>query len=113
MWFKHRAWVPAAWILAAVNVVSVWFAAVPAEPWHATVHGVLAVGFALGAQRLRMRGQLAMGQDLQEALDENERLRQTLEGVQPRMLELEERVDFTERLLATQREAATRDAPPR
>jgi hypothetical protein len=29
------------------------------------------------------------------------------------MQELEERVDFAERLLATQREAEVRDAPPR
>jgi hypothetical protein len=39
----------------------VWFAARPAEPWHASVHALLAVLFALGAQRLtvRRRGLLA------------------------------------------------------
>jgi hypothetical protein len=38
-----------------VNVISVWFAARPAEPWHATIHALLAVLFGLGAQRLASR----------------------------------------------------------
>ena len=113
MWFKNRAWIPVAWILSVVNLVSVWFAAKPAEPWHATIHAALAVGFAVGAQRLMARRRVAAGDDLQQALDDNERLQETVESMQPRMQELEERVDFAERLLATQREAAPRDAPPR
>ena len=56
MWFKHRAWIAVAGFLSLANVVAVWFAAEPAEPWHATVHAVLAVLFALGAQRLAQRG---------------------------------------------------------
>jgi len=55
MWFKHRAWIPIAWILSVVNVVSVWFAAQPGEPWHATTHALLGVLFAVGAQRLSAR----------------------------------------------------------
>jgi hypothetical protein len=113
MWFKHRAWIPVAWLLSLVNLVSVWFAARPAEPAHATLHAVLAAAFAVGAQRLTARQRTAMGDDLQQALDDNERLQQTLEAMQPRMEELEERVDFAERLLATQRESEPRDAPPR
>jgi hypothetical protein len=35
----------------------VWFAARPAEPWHATIHATLAVLFGLGAQRLSYRRQ--------------------------------------------------------
>jgi hypothetical protein len=55
VWFKHRAWIPVAWILSIINLGAVWFAAQPAEPWHATLHGVLGTLFALGAQRLVAR----------------------------------------------------------
>jgi membrane protein implicated in regulation of membrane protease activity len=55
MWFKHRAWIPVAWLLSLGNLVSVWFAALPAEPLHATAHALAAVLFALGAQRLSAR----------------------------------------------------------
>jgi len=55
MWFKHRAWIPIAWLLSLGNVVSVWFAALPAEPAHATIHALLAVLFGVGAQRLTSR----------------------------------------------------------
>ncbi|HEY9228841.1 MAG TPA: hypothetical protein VIP11_19470 [Gemmatimonadaceae bacterium] len=55
MWFKHRAWIPIAWLLSLVNFGAVWFAARPGEPWHATIHAALAVLFGLGAQRLALR----------------------------------------------------------
>ena len=55
MWFKHRAWIPIAWLLSLLNVGAVWFAAQPAEPWHATVHALLAVLFAVGARHLMAR----------------------------------------------------------
>lgn len=55
MWFKHRAWIPIAWLLGLGNVIAVWFAAQPAEPWHATTHALLAVLFGLGAERLAAR----------------------------------------------------------
>ena len=55
MWFKHRAWIPIAWILALANLGAVWFAALPGEPWHATTHALLAVLFAVGAGHLMTR----------------------------------------------------------
>lgn len=55
MWFKHRAWIPIAWILAIINIGAVWFAAAPAEPLHATSHALFGALFALGAQRLTAR----------------------------------------------------------
>ena len=30
MWFKHRAWIPVAWLLCFGNLAAVWFAARPA-----------------------------------------------------------------------------------
>jgi hypothetical protein len=55
VWFRHRAWIPIAWLLSLANIVATWFAAQPAEPWHATIHALLAVLFGLGAQRLAAR----------------------------------------------------------
>lgn len=73
MWFKHRAWMPIAWGLSFGNLAAVWFAAEPAEPWHATAHAFLAVLFAVGAQRLMSRQAPAMGQnrldELQQTVD--------------------------------------------
>ena len=40
-------------------------------------------------------------------------LRQTLDAVQNRLGEMEERLDFTERLLATHRDADRLEPPPR
>jgi len=59
MWFKHRAWIPVAWFLCFLNLGAVWFAARPAEPWHATSHALLALVFGLGAQRLAARPRAA------------------------------------------------------
>lgn len=64
MWFKHRAWIAVASLLSAANVVAIWFAARPAEPWHATTHGLLAVLFGLGAQWLAVRARLPAGADV-------------------------------------------------
>lgn len=77
MWFKHRAWIPVAWLLSAVNVGAVWFAARPGEPWHATIHALLGVLLGVGAQRLMARralsAQAALGDDreahLEQAID--------------------------------------------
>ena len=55
MWFKHRAWIPIAWLLSLANIGATWFAAVPGEAWHATAHAALAALFGVGAQRLMDR----------------------------------------------------------
>ena len=114
MWFKHRAWIPVAWVLSVTNLVAVWFAARPAEPTHATIHALLAVSFALGARRLMARRR-AHGQTehLQQTIDQNEYVQQTVDDLQAHLLELEERLDFTERILAKHRDADHLGAPPR
>ncbi len=108
MKFKHRAWIPIAWILSVVNFVSVFFAARPAEPWHATIHAGLAVLFALGAQRLAARRR-ASGPGELETGESHE----SLSDMQARLGEMEERLDFTERLLAKHRETDRPGSPPR
>ena len=63
MWFKHRAWIPIAWLLCVANIGATWFAAQPAETWHATAHALLAALFGVGAQRLMDRQRALKTQD--------------------------------------------------
>lgn len=103
MTFRPRVWYPIAAFLAVANVASVYVAAQPAEPVHATVHAVFAVLFALWAQRLKQRrdGATISGSVAAPALhgieSEMDQMRQELS-------EAQERLDFAERLLAQQRE---------
>jgi hypothetical protein len=94
MTFKPAIWYPIAVALSVLNVGAVWFAARPAEPWHATTHAVLAVAFGLWAQRLR-RG--PRGGELQAGLEE---LEFQMTTVRQELSEAQERLDFTERMLA-------------
>ena len=75
MWFKHRAWIPVAWLLSLTNLGAVWFAARPGEPWHASIHAALAVLLAVGAQRLMarrasLRAEVAIGENREERLEQ-------------------------------------------
>jgi len=111
MWFRHRAWIPIAWVLSLINFAGVWLAARDGEPGHGTIHASIAILFALGAQRLRARRRPELKARLLDPTEQG----QTLDDIQAclgeidqlkrRMSELEERVDFAERLLAKQREA--------
>lgn len=94
--FNPRIWVPIAWVLAAVNVGATWFAASAAEPAHATVHAGLAVAFALWARRMSQRGAASL-RDLEDHVAE---LQAESRG---EIAELQERLDFAERLLAQER----------
>lgn len=114
MWFKHRAWIPVAWLLCLGNLISVWFAARPAEPWHAAVHALLAVLFGLGAQRLGLRNKPTADADVVGRVRELEaRLADLdeLQNVEGRVAQLEERLDFTERALVHVRTRA--QVPPK
>src|SRR6266516_1793742 len=100
-----------------------------AAPLIMDITGVLAVVFLFGggtlfllsispigeavAERIRGKGQQTNAGELRtELVEHRESLEQELEAVRREMAELAERVDFTERLLAKQREAE-RLAPPR
>jgi hypothetical protein len=96
-------------VLSAINLVAVGFAAGSAEPYHAAVHAGLAVGFGLWAQRLRQRraeGSPAPREDRLDALEAE------LGGVRGELGEVQERLDFTERMLA-QRDEVRRVEPER
>jgi len=112
VWFRHRAWIPVSWTMSMVNLGAVWFAAAPGEAAHATIHALLGIGFALGAERLRARARAAaMVASLEETLDLNAHLQQMVEDLESRAGELEERLDFADRLLAQQRSAEPPGAP--
>ncbi len=120
MWFKHRAWIPVLWLSSGANIVAAYYAAMPGEAMHATLHALVAVVSALGAQYLSTRKKNAAGaadadEDLVERVNELEsRLadqHQLPSGVEHRLAELEERLDFTERALVDVRNRAQH--PPR
>jgi hypothetical protein len=111
MTFKPALWQPIAVVLSAINLVAVGLAAGAAEPYHAAIHAGLAVGFGLWAQRLRQRR--AEVDALPAVRDDRlEALEAALGGVQGELGEVQERLDFTERMLA-QRDEVRRVEPER
>ena len=103
MTFKAKFWQPAAIALSALNLVAVGFAAGQAEPWHAGTHATLALLFGLWAQRLRGVPRGGDSQyDLQAGL---ESLEFEVGKMREQLSETQERLDFTERVLAQNQEA--------
>jgi len=98
-----RIWIPIAQFLTVVNVGATYFAAQAAEPGHATLHAALAVLCTLGVDWLRTRARgddaLADGRmaELESGSVEMDQVRHELADVQ-------ERLDFAERMLAQRRE---------
>jgi hypothetical protein len=95
MTFKPAIWRPIAIVLSAINVAGVAFAARSAEPWHATIHAALALAFGLWAQHLRQGG--TGGSEGQARFESVEA---EVSGLRRELSELQERLDFTERVLA-------------
>jgi hypothetical protein len=94
MTFKPAIWYPIAVVLSGINLAAVWFAARPAEPWHATIHAALALAFGVWAHHLR---QGPGGSELEAELDALEAEVSSLRG---ELSEAQERVDFAERVMA-------------
>lgn len=112
MWFKHRAWIPVAWLLSVANLGAVWFAARPGEPWHATIHALLAVLLAVGAQRLTvrrssLRAQAAIGDDRED------RLEQAIDAIAVELERVGEGQRFVAKLLAERGLALDRSSASR
>ena len=99
MTFKPAIWHPVAVVLSVVNLVGAGFAAGSAEPWHAAVHAALALAFGLGAHHLR---QGPGGSERQAQL---EVLEAEVSDLRRELSEAQERMDFTERLLAQELES--------
>jgi hypothetical protein len=103
MTFKPAIWYPIAVLLSVVNLVAVWFATVPAQPWHATIHAVLALASGVWAHRLRQGPggrERQVGLDAVEALDALEAVEAEASKLRQELNETQERLDFAERLLA-------------
>jgi hypothetical protein len=103
---KTRFWNAVLVLLSAGNLASVWFAARPGEPWHATIHAALALGFGLWAQgRMRLgEARLRAGALDQGSEVESGALRDEVGEVRRELGEVQERLDFAERLLSQARE---------
>lgn len=100
MTFKPKTWYPIAAVLSVLNLGAVGFATGPTQPWHATIHAALALAFGIWAYRLR---QARGGSDLQpglEALEGLESLEVEVSNLRRELSETQERLDFTERMLA-------------
>ncbi len=104
---KTRFWNAALVLLSAGNLVSVWFAAQPGEPWHATIHAGLALGFGLWAQaRMRLEETRSRAGALDKGSEvEIPALRDEVGEVRRELGEMQERLDFAERLLSQAHEA--------
>lgn len=103
---KTRFWNAVLVLLSAGNLVSVWFAARPGEPWHATIHAALALAFGLWGQR-RMRleeARLGAGALDQGSGVEIPALQDEVGEVRRELGEVQERLDFAERMLNQARE---------
>ena len=100
MSFKPAIWYPIAVVLSVINLVAVGFAAGEPQPWHVGLHAALALAFGLWAQRLR---QGLRGSELQaplEVLEALEAVEAEVSKLRQELSETQERLDFTERVLA-------------
>jgi hypothetical protein len=97
MTFKSAIWYPIAVVLGVMNLVAAGFAFGQAQPLHATVHVALALAFGLWAQRLR---QGPGGSELRDRLEALEALEVEVSNLRRELSEVQERLDFAERLLA-------------
>jgi hypothetical protein len=104
MTFKPAIWQPIAIVLSVINLVSVGFAVGAAEPFHAGIHAALGLAFGLWAQRLR---QGPGGGELEPRL---EALEFEVSDLRRELSETQERLDFTERVLAQAQESRRLDA---
>jgi hypothetical protein len=100
MTFKPALWRPIAIVLSALNLVATGFAAQGGEGLHAGIHAALALGFGLWAQHLRVR----TGSD-GEIPDRLEALEIEVSNLRRELGEAQERLDFTERVLAQGQES--------
>ncbi|HMU62358.1 MAG TPA: hypothetical protein PKA66_11295 [Gemmatimonadales bacterium] len=101
MRFNPRIWTPIAQVLAAINVAAVYFAARETEPIHALAHAALGAACMLWAERLRARATRAL---LETEMAQAELMPGEMDHVHNELAELQERLDFAERMLAQRRD---------
>jgi hypothetical protein len=103
MALRRLTWFPIAFVLSAVNLI--WVPLTAAQPGHAAVHLALAIVFGSWALKLRPRLAATTRIENSEAV---EMLFTEVNELRKELNEVQERLDFTERLLA-RRDAAERE----
>ena len=106
--FKPAVWHPIAVGLSVLNFAAAGYAVALTEPWHAAAHVAAAFAFGLWARRLRLGPGEGAVAGLKEQLERHavalEDTQTTLADQSTQLAELQERMDFTERLLAQARD---------
>ncbi|HLZ45881.1 MAG TPA: hypothetical protein VKQ05_09430 [Gemmatimonadales bacterium] len=94
--------------LAVFNVAGAGFAIAAGEGWHAGIHVSLALAFAFAARRLQQAYVAREAGSVQQQLEEHAAALQEMQDALTRqsgqIAELQERVDFAERMLAQARD---------
>ena len=106
MKFTSALWHPVAIAASALNLVGAGFAVGLAEPAHAAVHVGVAGAFAWWARRLRSGAGSASTAEI-DARSRLELLEDEMLEQRRQLAEAQERIDFTERLLAQAAESRT------
>jgi len=99
-------WRRLAVVATVFNVAGAGFAIAAGEGWHAGVHVTLALAFAFAAQRLTAVDSRSESAGMQQQLDE---VQAELTRQAAHLAELNERVDFAERVLTKARDRQTLD----
>ena len=102
MTFKPAFWYPAAIVLSVLNVAGFGQAVGVGEPMHAAVHVGLAAAFGIWALRLRQGPRRSGAENALQA--DFESLAEEVGSLRQELSETQERLDFTERLLAQERD---------
>jgi hypothetical protein len=118
MIFRPITWQRLAVVAAAFNFVAAGFAIAQSEPIHAAAHVGLAVGFGWWAQYLRSRRRDdELHDEMRDTLQSPLERLQTLEGdvarVQQELNEVQERLDFAERMLTQRQDPGRLGSPER
>jgi len=103
MRFNPRIWTPIAQVLTAINVAAVYFAAREAEPAHAVLHAALGAACMFWAERLRARARRDRAL-AEEDFAQPELMSGEMDQVRHELAEMQERLDFAERMLSQRRE---------
>lgn len=101
MALNPRIWYPIAVVFSLLNVAGVAYAANLAEPWHAAIHAGLAVLGGVWARHLKARQRTVPA-----SAPEHEilALRDEVADLRGEVTELQERMDFAERMLTQVRD---------
>lgn len=110
MRFKAPIWPYVALALTALNVAGAGYAVAAAEPMHAAAHVAFAFGFGWWAYRLRQRRhedtlETELRDTLKDPLERLTMLEADVSRLQQELSDVQERMDFTERILARDRES--------